>query len=115
MVTNVTSLTGNGLRDWLIQRATAILLALYTFFLAGFFVMHPQVQHADWQSLFGNLWMQIFSSLALLSLVLHAYVGVWTVLTDYVKCSVMRLTLMFILVFALIGFLIWGTVILWSL
>lgn len=37
MVTNVTSLTGNGLKDWLIQRVTAVYFAVYTIFIIGFY------------------------------------------------------------------------------
>ena len=37
MVTNVTSLTGNGLKDWLIQRVTAVYFAIYVLYLLAYF------------------------------------------------------------------------------
>lgn len=52
MVNNVTSLTGNGLKDWLIQRVTAVYFAVYSFFIIGFLLLHPELGFAQWHALF---------------------------------------------------------------
>ena len=52
MVTNVTSLTGNGLKDWVIQRATAVYFAVYSLYLFGFLLWHPNMPYAEWSLLF---------------------------------------------------------------
>jgi succinate dehydrogenase / fumarate reductase membrane anchor subunit len=114
MVTNVTSLTQNGLRDWLIQRVTAYILGFYVIFLLLYLLCHPQMNYSVWQHLYANPWMRIFSFLALLSMVFHSWVGIWTVLTDYIKPNFIRLLLEVLLVLALFAYLAWGIEILWS-
>ena len=114
MVGSVTSLTRSGLRDWLIQRVTAVVLALYTLFLLGFILLHHPLTYANWQGLFANGFMRIFTFLTLLSVVYHTWVGLWTVFTDYIKCSWLRLILQVIVVIALLGYLVWGVAIVWG-
>ncbi|MDQ5884099.1 MAG: succinate dehydrogenase / fumarate reductase, rane anchor subunit [Pseudomonadota bacterium] len=114
MVTNVTSLTGNGLKDWLIQRVSAIVLGIYLIVLLGFFLTHPQVTYEQWSSLMHCKLFMVFNVLTMLSLVLHAWIGLWTVTTDYVKSTLIRLPLQMLIVLGLMGLLIWFFMILWS-
>lgn len=114
MVTNVTSLTGNGLKDWLIQRATSIFFAWYSLFLFGYIFMHPGMNFEQWQALFSHPVLQIASILALSALSLHAWVGIWTVTTDYMKCTAIRLSVQMLVVLWLLGQFIWGLMIVWG-
>jgi succinate dehydrogenase / fumarate reductase membrane anchor subunit len=107
------SLTGNGLRDWLWQRFSAIVLGIYFFVLMGFFVMHPHLHFATLKNYFSTLWVQIFTLLALLSLFLHAWVGMWTVITDYIKPAVIRFVAQALVILALVIYFFWGIEILW--
>lgn len=107
MVTNVTSLTGNGLKDWLIQRVTALYFAVYSVFLLGFLLFNPHLQYEQWANLFHHTGFKIASMMALLALSLHAWIGVWTVTTDYVKCTVMRISLQLIVMAWLLTQFIW--------
>lgn len=114
MVTNVTSLTGNGLKDWLIQRATAIYFALYLLFLFGFIFMHPQMKYSQWHALFQSPWFKIATVIALLTFFLHTWVGIWTVMTDYLKSKPIRMLLEFLVFLFLLGQFVWGLMILWG-
>lgn len=121
MVTTVTSLGRSGVSDWLFQRVTAIVLALYTFFVAGFILLNPELTYAEWQGLFENFWMRFFSLLAIVSVAAHAWIGLWVVLTDYVttktmgsKGTAIRLFLQLVLGAVTIGYAIWGIEILWG-
>jgi len=114
MVSNVTSLTGNGLKDWLIQRVTAVYFAIYSFFLMGFFIVHPHMLYSQWHMLFHTPWFQIASVLALLAFLLHAWIGIWTVTTDYIKCMVLRLSLQLLVALLLLGQFVWGLMIVWG-
>jgi succinate dehydrogenase / fumarate reductase membrane anchor subunit len=114
MVTNVTSLTGNGLKDWLIQRITAVFFAVYTFFLLGYLLLHPALNYEQWHTLVANPIVQIATAIALLALTLHAWIGIWTVTTDYMKCTVLRLSVQMIVLLWLLSQLIWGFMILWG-
>lgn len=114
MVTNVTSLTGNGLKDWLIQRVTAVILGIYLLILLGFFLTHSQVTFEQWSALMHCKIFMVFNVLTMLSLVLHAWIGLWTVTTDYVKSTLIRVPLQMLIVLGLLSLLIWFFMILWS-
>jgi len=115
MVESLTSLSRSGLRDWFVQRVTAIILAAYTLFLLIYVIACSPLTYEAWQGLFLNPWMRIFSFFALLSIVFHTWVGVWTIFTDYIKCSCLRLILQVIVILALIGYLVWGIEIVWGI
>jgi succinate dehydrogenase / fumarate reductase membrane anchor subunit len=114
MVTNITSLTGNGLKDWLIQRVSAIYFAIYALFLFGFILKHPQLQFNQWHDLFHNMSFQIATVLALFMLLLHAWIGIWTVTTDYLKCFLIRISVQLMVFFVLLLQFVWGLMIIWG-
>jgi succinate dehydrogenase / fumarate reductase, membrane anchor subunit len=111
MVTNVTSLTGNGLKDWLIQRVTAIYFAAYSIFLCVFLLMHSDLSYAQWHQLFSCHMFQIATIIALFALTLHAWIGIWTVTTDYMKCTRLRVSVQMLVVLWLLSQFIWGLMI----
>lgn len=114
MVDNVTSLTGNGLKDWLIQRATAVYFAAYVFCLFAFLFTHPDLNFEQWHALFAHPIVQIATTLGLLALSLHSWIGIWTVTTDYMNCTVIRLSVQLLVVLWLLGQFIWGLMIVWG-
>lgn len=115
MVTNVTSFTGNGLKDWLIQRITAVYLAIYALFLVGFIISHPQLNYNQWVALFNYPIMKLTSVLALLAILMHAWIGLWTVSTDYINPTGLRVIFQMAIVGVLLLLLLWGIMILWGL
>lgn len=122
MVTAVTNLGRSGVYDWLIQRISALVLTLYTFFIVGFILAHPQLEYAEWESLFSQFWVRIFSLLALISMAAHAWIGLWVVLTDYVTTQTMgksgtaiRICLQIILGVVTVAYTVWGIEILWGI
>ncbi|SEM51713.1 succinate dehydrogenase, hydrophobic membrane anchor protein [Halomonas caseinilytica] len=114
MVTNITNLGRSGLSDWLVQRASAIVLALYTLFIVGYLLFSPGLDYATWSGLFAQTWMRIFSLLAFVSLAAHAWVGLWTVTTDYIKPTGIRVAAQSIIILAIFVFLVWGIQVLWG-
>ncbi|PSF05785.1 succinate dehydrogenase, hydrophobic membrane anchor protein [Marinobacter fuscus] len=111
---SVTNLGRNGIQDWIIQRATAYVLALYTLFLLGFFVT-TDVDYQSWNALFAQGWFKVFSLLALLSIAGHAWVGLWTVSTDYIKSAMPRFLFQAACVLVMFVYVVWGIQILWGL
>jgi len=114
MVTNVTSLTGNGLKDWLIQRVTAVYFIGYSLFLLGYLVMHPHMQYSQWRVLFDCVYFQIASAIVVFAFLLHTWIGLWTVTTDYLKCTALRLSVQLLVLLALLGQFVWGLMIVWG-
>jgi succinate dehydrogenase / fumarate reductase, membrane anchor subunit len=103
-----------GLRDWLAQRITAVVMALYTVLLVTLLVARAPLDHTAWKSLFTHGAMRVLTLLFLLSLFYHAWVGVRDILMDYVKPTAIRLTLEVAVILALVGYTIWSISILWS-
>ncbi|GAA6167243.1 succinate dehydrogenase, hydrophobic membrane anchor protein [Sessilibacter corallicola] len=122
MVTAVTSFGRSGLYDWLIQRVSAVVLAAYTIFLVVYLVANPGLTYDQWSGLFDQLWMRVFSLVTLLSIIAHAWIGLWSVLTDYLtaraigaKAVVARIVAQVILGAVAITYTVWGVEILWGL
>ena len=122
MVTNVTSFGRSGVYDWVVQRITAVYLALYFVGLMGFLVAHPDLTFAQWQGLFHATWMRIASLFALVALCAHAWVGLWTIATDYLtsdllgsKATFIRFAFQSACVIVMFIYLVWGIQILWGL
>lgn len=113
MVNSVTNLGRSGVYDWIIQRASAYVLALYTLFLIGF-ALFNDVTYASWTGLFGATWFRIFSLMALLSLGAHAWVGLWTVTTDYVHATAPRFIIQMTCGIIMFVYVVWGVQILWG-
>ncbi|MDG2089779.1 MAG: succinate dehydrogenase, hydrophobic membrane anchor protein [Gammaproteobacteria bacterium] len=122
MVTNVTSFGRSGLSDWLVQRVSAVFLLLYVLFLVYVFISKPDMQFQEWQALFANNAVRIFSLIALLSLCAHAWIGMWTIATDYLTTRMLgatankiRFIFELLCLIALFVYLVWGVQILWSI
>ena len=67
MVTQVLALTRSGLTDFVVQRLTAVILGAYSLCLLGYF-LGDNVNHAGLVAFFWSPTMQIFSTLAVLSI-----------------------------------------------
>jgi succinate dehydrogenase / fumarate reductase, membrane anchor subunit len=114
MVKSVLSVNHQGLRDWVIQRVSAILMAVYSIGLIAYIVFNPGLSYADWHTLFSQTWMKVATILFILSVLFHAWVGIWTIFTDYIKSYVMRCILNFLVLLMLAACFFWGILILWS-
>ncbi|OGT53315.1 MAG: succinate dehydrogenase, hydrophobic membrane anchor protein [Gammaproteobacteria bacterium RIFCSPHIGHO2_12_FULL_42_13] len=114
MVKTVLSTSHRGLSEWFIQRVSAIVIAVYSIGLIGYFASHSEISFAEWHGLFSNLWMKVATVLFVLSILFHAWVGMWTIITDYVKPYVISLILNVLIFFALLSCFFWVFFILWS-
>jgi len=103
-----------GYMDWLIQRFSAVYMFLCVVALAVFFIKHPDLNYFEWQNLFSSLSTKVIAAVFVLSLLMHTWIGIWTVITDYVKIGLLRLILNVFILFALVGFFFAALLILWS-
>ncbi len=115
MVNSVTSLGRSGLHDWMIQRVSAVILAVYVIYLSIFVFSTPHLQYSVWQALFAQTSFKIFSFLAIASLCFHAWIGLWIISTDYLKPMAIRMVFQVLVIISCFAFLLWGAQILWSL
>jgi succinate dehydrogenase / fumarate reductase membrane anchor subunit len=93
-----------GLRDWLAQRVTAIVMAIYTVILLVMFFGGKNFSYEGWAGMFSHQWFKIATFVVFLSLLYHAWVGVRNILMDYVTKSIaVRLVLEVATILWLIG------------
>jgi succinate dehydrogenase / fumarate reductase, membrane anchor subunit len=102
-----------GLRDWLAQRITAAIMAVYTLIVAGVFLKGSPFTYGAWKDLFAQGWMRVATLLFAVSLAWHAWVGTRDILMDYVKPDGLRLTLQVVTVLLLAAYVGWTVQILW--
>lgn len=115
MVSNVTSLTGSGLRDWLAQRLSAVAIAVYALVMIVYFLIHPGLTYQQWYGFMSCGVMKIWTLIVLFAFLVHAWIGIWTVTTDYMKCTVVRLSVQALVMFFLLACFFWGVEIVWGL
>lgn len=114
MVDRIASGAHYGVRDWLAQRVTAVVMALYSVFMVAYLLLQPTVDFNVWQGLFHSLPVRLASLLFALSLFLHAWVGMRDIFMDYVHHTVVRLALHVAVILALVAYTAWAVQILWG-
>jgi succinate dehydrogenase / fumarate reductase membrane anchor subunit len=115
MVERVVTGAHYGLRDWLVQRITAVMMGVYSVFVAGYVLLHPRIDYNIWTELFSHQVMRSFTLLFLLAVYYHAWIGVRNVVMDYVKAASARLLIYIVVVLALLMYGVWSVQILWGM
>ncbi|MDF1830942.1 MAG: succinate dehydrogenase, hydrophobic membrane anchor protein [Porticoccaceae bacterium] len=120
-VTNVTSFGRSGLSDWVVQRASGVVLTVYLLVIAAYLLLTPEVDYASWKALHSGLCIRLLTVLAVLSLAAHAWIGMWGVLTDYVtvrllgpKATPLRVFLQLGMITVIFVYVVWTVAILWG-
>lgn len=103
-----------GWRDWLVQRVTAVAMALYTILILGLLLWFGGLDFAAWKAAFGNEAFRIGTFVFMVALFWHAWVGVRNILMDYIKPVTLRLTLQVLVIGALVGYAGWTIQVLWG-
>jgi succinate dehydrogenase / fumarate reductase membrane anchor subunit len=103
-----------GVKDWLAQRVTAIIMAIYTIVLLVSFLTAQNFSYEGWAGLFAHQWFKLFSAVTFLGLFYHAWVGVRDIWMDYIKPVGVRLFLQLATIVLLVAYAVWMIQILWS-
>jgi succinate dehydrogenase / fumarate reductase membrane anchor subunit len=104
-----------GFRDWLSQRVTASLMALFTIVLLVQVLLPGPLGYDRWAGIFAHQWMKVLTFIVILSLLYHVWVGMRDVWMDYVKPVGVRLTLQVATIAWLVGCAGWAVQVLWRL
>lgn len=104
-----------GLRDWLAQRITAALMALFTFALVVQVLLPGEMGYDKWAGIFSRQWMKVLTFVVIVSLLYHVWVGMRDVWMDYVKPVAVRLVLQVFTLVWLTGCAGWAIQVLWRL
>jgi len=123
-----------GLRDWLSQRITAALMAVFTVALLVQYLFPAYARlpsgerlrdaaghyvalggYDKWAGIFSTQWMKFLTFVVIVSLAYHAWVGMRDVWMDYVKSVGWRLALQVLTLVWLVGCAGWAVQVLWRL
>ena len=104
-----------GLRDWLAQRVTALLMALFTLVVLLQVLLPGELGYDRWAGIFAAQWMKVLTFVVIVSLAYHAWVGVRDILMDYVKPVGTRLLIQVFTIVWLVGCAGWAVQVLWRL
>ena len=104
-----------GLRDWLAQRVTALLMALFTVVLLVQVILGGPVDYYKWAGIFSQQWMKVISFVVIISILYHAWVGVRDIFMDYIQPVGIRLGLQVFAIVWLVGCAGWAIQVLWRL
>lgn len=114
MVDRIVTGAHYGLRDWLIQRVSAVIMALYALFITAYALLQPHLDYDSWTRMFSSNILRSFTLLTLLALYYHAWIGVRDIVMDYVKPAGVRLVIHVLVILALLLYVIWSVQILWG-
>lgn len=114
MVTNQATLKRDGVQDFVSLRTTAAIITAFTVFMAWFFITTPQITFEIWSGLFSHLGMKVFTLATLVAIMIHVRIGLWQVLTDYVKPHGIRAGLQYVLNIIAFVYVAVGLFVLWS-
>ena len=106
-----------GLRDWLAQRVTGVLMALFTIIVLGQVMLSSgPVGYDKWAGIFSSQWMKALTFSVILALLYHVWIGMRDIWMDYVTSAVwLRLVLQVATIVWLIGCAGWAIQVLWRL
>ncbi len=120
-VSQVMALSNSGLSDWVVQRTTAVILTAYFAWVMAFFLLTPNIDFAALTAFFASPAMKIAGTLAVLSTVAHAWIGLWTIGTDYLRpahvgqyATSVRFAYQAVCLLVLFVYLIWAMRLVWQ-
>ncbi len=105
-----------GMRDWLAQRVTAALMALFTLLLlVQVLLSKGPIGYDKWAGIFSAQWMKVLTFAVIIALLYHVWVGMRDIWMDYIKPVWLRLSLQVFTIVWLVGCAGWGIQVLWRL
>jgi len=104
-----------GMRDWLSQRVTATLMALFTIAVIVQVLLPGEMGYDKWAGMFSRQWMKVLTFVVIVSLLVHVWVGMRDIWMDYVKPVAVRLVLQVFTLVWLVGCAGWAVQVLWRL
>ena len=112
----------SGVIDWVIQRISSIVISSYAIWMLLWMCTVNQIDYHTWSALYSNVWMQVFSVITVLATCAHAWVGMWTIGSDYLTvrqfgeaASLVRTSYNIVCILFLLLYVFWVLYIMWNL
>ena len=97
-----------GLRPWVIQRVSAVVIALYLVYVAASAWLHGAYDYNSWRAWVHAPYNSLFMGLFILALLFHAWIGMRDVILDYVHHVLLRLLIFSVIVSVLLISGLWS-------
>jgi succinate dehydrogenase / fumarate reductase membrane anchor subunit len=104
-----------GLISWILQRLSAVMMASYLIFLLHYLWVHHPLTYENWHLWFSQSVVKIYSVITIISLLIHTWIGMWTITTDYVHGLYTRTMIHSMVLILLSMYGVWGIQILWDI
>ena len=104
-----------GMRLWLSQRLSAVMMAIYIVFLIALLIIQQPSNFESWHDFVSPIWFRLVTLMFFISLFIHAWLGVSDVFKDYIFNKKLRANLQIIVDILLVVYLIWVSFILWNI
>ena len=103
-----------GTRDWLAQRITAALMALFTVLLLVQVIFSKgPIGYDRWAGIFSSQWMKVLTFTVIIALLYHVWVGMRDIWMDYIKPVWLKLSLDVFTIVWLVACAGWAIQVLW--
>ncbi|CAK9884466.1 MAG: Succinate dehydrogenase hydrophobic membrane anchor subunit [Candidatus Erwinia impunctatus] len=112
---SASALGRNGIQDWILLRASAVVIAIYILYLFGYLALSGEQTYLSWHLFFTYTTTKLFTLLALLAVLIHLWIGMWQIFTDYVKNSMLRLLLQGLVVLVALLYFLYGAMLMWGM
>jgi len=103
-----------GTGNFLVQRFSAVVMALYTIFAVPYILWRSPASYADWKALFAGGFFRLATLTALVAIAWHAWIGMRDVIIDYLHGYALRLGAQVVVAVVLVFYLLWSFSILWG-
>lgn len=97
-----------GLRPWIIQRISAVFIAVFFIYILFVVFMNNPLNAQDWSAWVATPYNNLFIGLFLIAMLWHAWIGIRDIILDYVPNVVGRLLVLTLVGSTLIGSGLWG-------
>ncbi|VAW64008.1 Succinate dehydrogenase hydrophobic membrane anchor protein [hydrothermal vent metagenome] len=97
-----------GLRPWIIQRVSAVLILGFVFYIAIVLLTNSPLNVNDWAAWVAKPYNNLLIGLTLIAVLWHAWIGIRDIILDYVPNVVGRLLVLTLVGGTLIGSGLWG-------
>ena len=105
----------SGLREWVLQRFTGVFIIFYFLFIVSFLFINGGFTYLNWLLLFSSFLFKIFTILFVFNLVLHSSIGMNIIVTDYIKNTMVRIIIDFLINISLLAYIFCIMQIIWGL
>ncbi|MDQ6621414.1 MAG: succinate dehydrogenase, hydrophobic membrane anchor protein [Pseudomonadota bacterium] len=100
--------------DWLAQRVTAVLMAIYSVLVLAIVMWNGGLDFERWHAVFSTGAFRLLTFLFMVSVLYHAWVGVRDIYMDYIKPVGVRVVVQVVSIALLVAYLGWTIQILWG-